>query len=245
VNINRSSRFALVGGPLLALALGAATSSIRDQVGASNVGIALACIVAGAALVSRGAALSTAVAAALTFNFFHTRPYHSLRVHSSRDVAIVALLGGLGLIISDLSAWRRRRDALAHHHVLASAAPDSVAELVAQVHPVAVVWPAVIASILDELGVADCGLVAEPPANLPVISRSRGRSMSGDDSFVLPSKGASIEVQNAGTSLGYLVVIPPPGATSLTVERRVIVALADHIALALTYGARVPSARAS
>ena len=237
MNINRTSRLALLGGPLLALALGAATASIRDQVGASNVGIALACVVAGAALVSRGAGLTTAVTAALTFNFLHTRPYHSLRIHSPRDAAIVALLAGLGLVVSDLSAWRRRRDAIAHHRDQATMAPTSVGELVAGVHPVGMVWPAIVASILDELGVADCGMVAGQPTDLPVISRTVGRGSDGDDSFVLPAKGASIAVQAGERQLGFLVLFPPPGATAIRVQRRVVLALADHLAIALTYGA--------
>jgi K+-sensing histidine kinase KdpD len=239
------SRYALVGGPLVAIAIGAATSTVRDQVGASDVGIALAIVVAGAALISRGAALTTAVAAALTFNFFHTRPYHSLRVHSPRDVAVVALLAVLGLVISDLSAWRRRREVLAHHHERAANASSTVAELLSGVHPVSEVWPAVVRSILDELGVAECGLVHERPADLPLISRSASRGTDGVDSFVLPAKGASIEVLAGVTSLGHLVVLPPSGASSLRVERRVIVSLADHIALALTYDHPVPVLRAA
>lgn len=238
----RSTRLATVGGPAVAFALTAATSSIRDQVGASNVGIALAIVVAGAALISRRAGLTTAVTAALTFNFFHTQPYHSLRIHESRDVAIVALLAGLGLVISDISAWRYRRDALAQHHRQALMAPASVGALVAGIHPVGVVWPAVVTSIVDQLGMAECGVVTERPTNIPLISRAVSRNADGDDSFVLPAKGASIAVQIGDRVLGFLVVMPPPGTVSLTVERRVIIAFADHLAIALTYGDRPAAA---
>ncbi|MCU1368410.1 MAG: sensor histidine kinase [Ilumatobacteraceae bacterium] len=242
----RANRLAIVGGPIVAFVLGAATSSIRDQLGATNVGIALAIVVAAAALVSRGAALTTAVAAALTFNFFHAKPYHSLRISDSRDVAIVALLAVLGLVISDITAWRRRREAIAHRQDRAVEAPTTIGALVAGVHPVGVVWPAVVNAILDQLSLADCGVVLDQPTNLPIISRSVGRTPEGDDAFVLPAKGASIAIQLPGSSpaqgpgptLGYLVVMPPPGMTSLTVERRVLLALADHLAIALSYGDR-------
>ena len=238
VKINSTSRLALVVGPIVAFALGAVTSQVRDQLGATNVGIALALVVALAALASRGAGLVTAVVAALTFNFFHAKPYHSLRIHESRDVAIVALLAVLGLVISDISAWRRRREAIAHRHERAVAAPLTIGNLAAGVHPVGEVWPAVVTTILDQLSLADCGVVAQQPTNLPLISRSVGRGEDGSDSLLLPAKGASIAIVNGASTLGYLVVMPPPGITSLTIERRVIVALADHLAIALTYGDR-------
>ena len=91
---------------------GVVTSRARDQVGASNVGIGLAIIVAGAAIFSRRAGLVTAVVAAMSFNYFHAKPYHSLRIHEPRDVAIVALLAVLGLVISDITAWRRRHESI-------------------------------------------------------------------------------------------------------------------------------------
>jgi K+-sensing histidine kinase KdpD len=238
VNITRTNRVTIVGGPVVALAIGAATSSIRDQVGASNVGIALAIVVALAALVSRGAALTTALTAALTFNFFHTQPYHSLRIHEPHDVAIVALLAALGLVISDISAWRRRRDAIAMRHDLAVQAPHTIGAMVAGNHPVAQVWPAVVSAVLDQLSLADCQVVIHQPTDMPLVSRGAGRRSDGDDSFVLPAKGAAITIQNGSAIVGYLTVIPPPGSSSLVVERRVLVTLADHIGIALTYGAR-------
>ena len=42
-------------------------------------------------------------------------------------------------------------------------------------------------------------------------------------------------VVSNGETLGHLVVAPQPGITSLWVERRVVIALADHLAIALTY----------
>jgi len=228
-----------VVGPIVAFVIGAATSSIRDQVGASNVGIALALVVALAALTGRGAGLTTAVTAALTFNFFHTQPYHSLRIREPHDVAIVALLAVLGLVISDITAWRRRREAIAHRHDRAAEAPDTIGALLAETHSVAQVWPTVVNAILDQLSQADCHLELTQPTGVPLISRAAGRRRdSGEDSFVLPAKGAAITVQHGDTVIGYLVVLPKPGNTSLTIERRTILAFADHLAIALGYGDR-------
>jgi len=229
----------IVLGPIVAFVIGAATSSIRDQVGASNVGIALAIVVALAALTGRGAALTTAVTAALTFNFFHTQPYHSLRIHEPRDVAIVALLAVLGLVISDITAWRRRREAIAHRRDRALEAPNTIGALLTETHSVAQVWPTVVNAILDQLSQADCHLELTQPSNVPLIARTAGRhGVDDDDTFVLPAKGAAIAVRTPDAVVGYLVVVPKPGNTSLTIERPTILAFADHLAIALAYGDR-------
>ena len=105
IRLTRSAAFI---GPLVAIGMGAATASVRDEVGSTIVGVALATVVTVAALIGRAAALTTAAVAASTFNFFHTEPYHSLRIHDPGDVVIVALLLGLGVAISDVTGWTRR-----------------------------------------------------------------------------------------------------------------------------------------
>ena len=235
VNSTQITRTTSVAGPAVAIALAAITSPIRDQVGATNVGIALAIVVVGAALVSRWAGLATATFAALGFNFFHAPPYHSLRIHAARDVMIVALLAGLGVVVSDISAWRRRKDTMAFRHGEATAAPKQLAALLADQHPVSEVWPTVALSIMDQLTLAECRFDPNASTNLPTISRVVGRSTDGDDGFVLPSTGAALPVIGNGATLGHLVLTPEHGVPSLWVERRVVIALADHIAIALTY----------
>lgn len=235
VNSSQINRTTIIAGPAVALGVAAITASVRDQVGASNVGIALAIVVVGAALVSRWAGLTTAAAAALSFNFFHAEPYHSLRINSSRDVMIVALLAGLGIIVSDISAWRRRTDTIAFRHGEATAAPNQLTTLLADFHPVTEVWPTVATSIMDQLTLTDCRFDPVQSTALPTISRVVGRSADGDDGFVLPSTGAALPVVSNGDTLGSLVLRPKHGVPSLWVERRVVIALADHIAIALTY----------
>lgn len=238
MDITRTSRSAIVVAPLVALMFGVVTSRARDQVGASNVGIGLAIIVAGAAIFSRRAGLVTAVVAAMSFNYFHAKPYHSLRIHEPGDVAIVALLAVLGLVISDITSWRRRHEIITSSRARATEAPSTIGAMLAGVHPVGEVWPAVIDAVLDQLSLAECGVVAEQPLNLSIISRSVGRGADGSDTFVLPAQGASIAIVDGPRTLGHLIVMPPSGSTSLTIERRVIIALADHVAISLTYGDR-------
>jgi K+-sensing histidine kinase KdpD len=230
------ARLTLVGGPLLAIAVAASTASLRDEVGASNVGIALALAVVAAALVDRWAGLVSAAAAALSFNFFHTKPYHSLRIDNSSDVVIVALLAALGLVVSDITAWRQRRDTIARRRHRAIGAPLESRALLAESRPVAEVWPAIVSSILDQLSLAEVSFTREPIGSLPVIARVTARHSTDDDGFVLPAGGAAIAVVADGHQIGHVVLRPTKGVTSLWVERRIVVALADHIGLALTYG---------
>ena len=224
----------IVVAPVVALTVAAASSSLRNQVGATNIGVVLAIIVVAAALTSRLAGLVTAAVAALSYNFFHTQPYHSLRVHRSADVVIIALLAALGLVVSDITAWRRRRDVIAVGESMATSAPVKVAEALATPHPVVDVWPSLVTTVMDQLRLAECSVSAAMVE--PVISRISHNDADGG--FVLPARGASIPIVANGETLGYLVLAPQKGITSLWVERRAVVALADHVAIALTYTGR-------
>jgi K+-sensing histidine kinase KdpD len=110
----------------------AASTPWRHTLGTPNIALVLAAMVGLAGIVGgRLAGGLAGVVAALSFNFFHTQPYHSLRIHSARDVTIVALLAGLGIVVSDISAWRRRKETIAFRHDEATAAPKQLARLLA------------------------------------------------------------------------------------------------------------------
>src|SRR5262245_1380440 len=188
-----------------------------------------------AALVSRSAGLTAAITAALSFNFFHAPPYHSLRINESRDVFIVALLAVLGLVVSDISAWRRRRDVKHARHDRAYDGPDTTRALLDRSNPVDLVWPSVVGTIMDQLALADCRLESDIDREHVLISRAAARGSDGDDGFVLPAQGAAVPVVSGGRTLAYLVLTPRKGLGALWVERRVVLAFADHVAIALTY----------
>ena len=54
-----------------------------------------------------------------------------------------------------------------------------------------------------------------------------------DEGFELPSGGVSVPVVFAGEVLGQLVLIAKPGSGSRLEERRIAVALGDHLAISL------------
>ena len=61
-----------------------------------------------AAVGGRTAGLISALSAALSYDFFLTTPYHSLRIDSVAQVITVALLFGTGLVASLAGRARRR-----------------------------------------------------------------------------------------------------------------------------------------
>jgi two-component system sensor histidine kinase KdpD len=141
VGTTRLARVAVLIGPVVAVAVGGATGWVRSDVASTIVGVTLAIIVTIAALVGRSAAIATAVVAAITFNFFHTEPYHSLRIHEPGDVAIVALLLGLGFLVSDVTALMRRRERFARQRSIAHEAVAGVPDLLGADRPIVDVWP--------------------------------------------------------------------------------------------------------
>ena len=217
----------------MAVVVGAATATVRGDVGSTIVGVSLAIIVTVAGLISRAAAIATAVAAAVTFNFFHTEPYHSLRIHEPGDVAMVALLLGLGFLVSDVTAWMRRRERVERQHSIAAAATADVPALLGADRPTLEVWPTLASSLLDELSFATCRYVAGTAIELSIIADSPGHDTPDQETFVLPAAGAAVPIRHAGRIVGHLVLTPEAGHTSLTVRRSVVHALAATVASAL------------
>ena len=82
---------------------------VRDTLGTTNIALILvALVVAAAAFGGRVAGVTAALVAAISFNFFHTRPYLTLRVTDREDVITVALLLILGLAVGELALLRQR-----------------------------------------------------------------------------------------------------------------------------------------
>jgi K+-sensing histidine kinase KdpD len=228
------TRLATVIGPVVAILVGGATASVRGDVGSTVVGVSLAIVVTLLALVGRSAGLATAAAAALTFNFFHTEPYHSLRIHEAGDVAIVALLLGLGFLVSDLTGLMRRRERFARQRSLAEDAVRVVPSMLNTAQPTAELWPGLASSLLDELAFATVRFVPGASIELSIVADSPGHEDPSQSMVVLPAAGAAVPIRQAGRTVGHVVLTPEQGYTSLTVRRSVVFALAATIASALT-----------
>ena len=98
----------LGAGPLLAVVLGIALVPLRDVTTASNFSFAfLALTIVAAEFAGRTAAIATAVAAALSLDFFLTEPYLRLEIRDKHDVIALLGLAGCGLLSASLASRRR------------------------------------------------------------------------------------------------------------------------------------------
>jgi len=104
------ARVWMVTGALGSMALAVALTPLRTQVAASNLAfVFMAFTIIVAELGGRGAALVTALVAAMSLNFFLTEPYLTLAISKTDDVVAFVALAACGLIAA---AFGRRRERL-------------------------------------------------------------------------------------------------------------------------------------
>jgi hypothetical protein len=88
----------------------AALTPLRDSVSSTNAALVMVvAVVAVAAAGRRGAGVVAALSSALWFDFFLTEPYHQLVIADRADVETAVLLLVVGVTVSELAAWGRRR----------------------------------------------------------------------------------------------------------------------------------------
>jgi K+-sensing histidine kinase KdpD len=98
----------LGAGPLAAILLGMALVPLRGFTTASNFTfLFLALTILVGELGGRAAAVATAIAAALSLDFFLTEPYMRLSIDSKHDVIACLGLAGCGILAASLAAGRR------------------------------------------------------------------------------------------------------------------------------------------
>jgi uncharacterized protein DUF4118 len=110
MNRTDDARVWMVTGALGSMALAVVLIPLRGQVAASNLAfVFIAFTIIVAELGGRGAALVTALIAAMSLNFFLTEPYLTLTISKTDDVIAFVALAACGLIAA---AFGRRRERL-------------------------------------------------------------------------------------------------------------------------------------
>lgn len=223
-------------GAIAALVVAMALVPVRDQFGSANVTIVLVLVIIAAAAGGRTAGAVTAAVAALSFNFFFTEPYLSLRVHSGRDVITVVLLVVVGVAVGSLAQAFGVAKVRSEQRRADSALLERAARVVAAGAPSSEVWDVVKGGLVDELQLVDCQFEPGGETGRVVLARS-GRIMSEHleftgDTFSLPPEGVDVPVVFAGRQLGAMVLVPRPKTGLQIEERRMAVALADLLAVA-------------
>jgi Domain of unknown function (DUF4118) len=233
----RRAVLSAVVGPLLAVAVAWATSSVGEDAGEgrglANVALVLAGITVAAALVSWLGGVTTSVAAALALNWFHTEPRQTFRISSRTDVASVLLLGALGIGVSAITAVRVRSATRAGRAIDAARVRRDVTSALSTPLGVRALWHASIDAASPDLGLVDARLMSgSPDARLPVLSRREWSDDAERATVVLPSTGAAVQLR--GDERRWVLLRPRAGMGTLTVDRRAVAAFVDALTLALT-----------
>ena len=231
-------------GGLAPILVAAALVAVRGHVDNANVALVLSLVVvASGALGGRGAGMVSALTAAASFDFFHTKPYLSLLIHDANDVEMTVLLLVLGLLSGQL-AWRarvatRQRDG-------GRGGLDQIrrlADQVAQGSQSADVIAAARAELFALFDLVECSFEAAPfqqRLDLPclerngVVARRRYRMHPGGDlELELPVEGIALPVLSRGQVVGRFVLDFGPGAGATLEQRIVAIALADQVGASL------------
>lgn len=229
---------------LAPLAVAMALVGTRDVIHNANVALVLTTVVVAAgAIGGRGAGAVAAISAALSFDFFHTRPYLSLTIDSQDDIESAVLLLIVGLTVGQVArrAHTAKAEAAAGRSELGRI--HRLAGLVARGSESAEVVEAAQTELTALLSLRDCRFEAAPFMNVVeaptlerqgMISGSRYRATrQGDLELELSPDGVVLPVLARGQLVGRFLLEPSPGAGASLEQRIVAVALADQVGASL------------
>lgn len=213
---------------------------VRDHMARSNSALVfVVVVVVAAALGGRWTGVVAAVVSAISYDFFLTRPYGSLKIDSGEDIVATVLLLAVGLIVGEVVVWAHRGHRRSRRGSSEIQRLHRVAEQVAAGHDSGTVVASVCEELTEMLSLLSC--VFEPPpyrSELPRLERNgsidmpRRRFVRGE--FTLPAEGVEIPVLGRGRELGRLALEPDPDVGVSIEERIVAIALSDQLGAALT-----------
>lgn len=234
-----------VGVPVT-VAVGAVMALSRSLFNSTNAALVLMIVVVVIAVAGgRTAGVVTAVAAVLSFDFFHTRPYLSLAIDSRDDIETTVLLLIAGLIagtVATSAQAARRRASVARSEIQGV---HRIAEAVASGRPTDEVIQLAQVELAALLQLQSARFEALDQAELlplPRLGRSGAielqsemryaRARDGGGGFELPEGGVELPVFARGQRIGRFVLVPTPGRGTKLDERMMAVAIADQVGAA-------------
>jgi K+-sensing histidine kinase KdpD len=161
-------------GPLVVASL---LVTVRDHMARSNAALVFVIVVVlAAALGGRWAGVTAAVISAMSYDFFLTRPYGSLKIDELEDIVATVLLLAVGLIVGEVVVWahrghrqkKRGQDEITRLH--------RVAEQVAAGASARDVLESVRAELTDLLSLRACTF-EQPPFGTPLPRLGRNGSI--------------------------------------------------------------------
>jgi len=221
----------MVVGPLLTIGVAWATERARGDMSIANVALVLAFVTVAAALVNPMAGFVTSAVAALSLNYFHTTPVHSLRMTEGDEIVTVILLVVLGSLVSIATTLRVRVKVAGHRTDESLAATRELQELLAHGGALPAAWLTAVQAVCAQAGSIDVSLLAAPPSEVPVISHRATAGIGSDgDTVVIPETGAALLLPNGR---GALLLRPQAGLGAITAARTMLLQFGDQLASAL------------
>lgn len=229
----------MVAAVLAPVAVAAALIPWRARLDtADNALFLVVVIVAVASTGRRMAALVAALVSALSFDYFLTRPYYSLRISREQDLITEILLLVVGVAVGELAArGRRHRDAAwqGRHDV---AVLHTLTELAATGQDPRVVAAAAEEELRELLFLRACHFTSHDPTDVTARLTPDGTVRVGDeawptDDIGLPSRSVDLPVRTGGWLVGHFVLTPTPGKPVPHDRLLVAVALADQVGAAM------------
>ncbi|MDQ1458370.1 MAG: hypothetical protein QOH28_3990 [Actinomycetota bacterium] len=231
-----------VGG-LGSIAIAIALTPFRSHIDNANLALILVFVVVCAAIVGgRAAGAVAAVTATLSFDFFLTRPFVSMRIESVDDIETVLILLAVGLVVGEVAARGRRSRRDRERAAEAISRVHRVAERVATGAPLDEVARAVRTELTALLVLRDCWLELAP-FQWPLPRLERAGTIESDEhrwhgrGFAMPEYGVQLPVLEGGREVARLVLIGDPDVAVTLEERVVAVALADQLGSAFAVAA--------
>jgi hypothetical protein len=205
---------------------------------ADNALFLVVVIVAVASTGRRVAAVVAAVMSALSFDFFLTRPYYSLRISRHQDLITEILLLVLGLAVGELAARGRRHRTAAWQGRHQVALLHSVTELAASGQDPELVIATAVDELQELLYLRDCRFTTHVPSGVTAHLMPSGQVKVGDELWStrdlgLPTRSIDLPVRSGGWLLGHFLLTPTPGKPVPEERLLVAVAIADQVGTAL------------
>lgn len=229
-------------GALSALIIAGALVPFRDHLPNADMALALVVPVLLAAIIGgRIAGALTAVVSAMTFDFFFTQPYLSLRISSKDDFATFVVLFIVAMVAAEVGIRSRRGGAAARESRSEIERLVRVAELSARGADVDDVVSSARAELIGLFGLEECVYQAvRSGPELPRLGNRgalEGTQLVSWGDFLLPTGGVEISVRGRGRELGRLVLYAATATRASLEKRLVAVAIADELGLTLASGA--------
>ncbi|MGO8872454.1 MAG: DUF4118 domain-containing protein [Acidimicrobiales bacterium] len=205
---------------------------------ADNALFLVVVIVAVASTGRRLAAFVSALVAALSFDFFLTRPYNSFRITRHQDLITELLLLVVGVAVGELAARGRSHRQEATENKETVAVLHSVTELVATGREPRQVVSAALAELQQLLFLRDCYFTRRDPGDLSARITPQGVLIVGGEPWStedlgLPTSRVDLPVRGSGWLLGHFVLTPTRGRPVNSQRLLAAVAIADQVGAVL------------